>query len=429
MLELPLTTNLKIENIGGLGDGIAHFDKYKIMIPYTCQGEEILAQITSCDNNNLCQATLKSIVQPSHSRALALCSHYTDCGGCNLQHLAVHDYKNFKQQILINALQICGANLDAIVEPIKIIGKKTRRRIELKLAINNTGKLKIGFFAPRSNNVVDINFCHVASIGIMDLVLCLKIWLHANINIARNIIALQITEVSNGFDLLIKSRKINIKFDHEDLKNFALKNKILRISKKLEDNAATLLYQNAEPIIEHLDCQVKLPLEYFVQASKEAADFIATKIMIKLQNNKVIADLFCGSGSYTLPLAKQGKTIYAYELSTDMIAALHNAAKNSNLSNVQAFCRDLNAKPLDKGQLEQFDAVIINPPRGGASPQCKILALNNNIKDIIMVSCSAASFARDAKTLIRGGYKIDSVMAIDQFYWSNHLEILAHFKR
>ena len=137
--------------------------------------------------------------------------------------------------------------------------------------------------------------------------------------------------------------------------------------------------------------------------------------------------LFAGCGAFTFALARHA-AVAAFDSETDAIAALTAARNAPGLKPITAERRDLFRRPLLKHELDAFDAVVIDPPRAGAKAQAEQLA-TSKVKTIAAVSCSPATFARDARILIDGGYKLKSVTPIDHFLWSPHIELVAVFER
>jgi 23S rRNA (uracil1939-C5)-methyltransferase len=132
------------------------------------------------------------------------------------------------------------------------------------------------------------------------------------------------------------------------------------------------------------------------------------------------ADLFAGLGTFVLALPGQ---VYAAEASRDAVLALKRAAPG-----IAAEHRDLYRRPLDAGELANFDAVVLDPPRAGAAEQVAALA-SSRVPRVAYVSCNPATFARDAKKLVDGGYALDWVRPVGQFRWSTHVELAAAFRR
>src|SRR5262249_28654846 len=143
---------------------------------------------------------------------------------------------------------------------------------------------------------------------------------------------------------------------------------------------------------------------------------------------KRLADLFCGVGPFALRLAQSAR-VDAYDSEAGAIDALRKASQmTKGLKPLKAEARDLFRRPLLPPELKEFDAVVFDPPRQGAQAQAHELA-KSRVPLVIAVSCSAATFARDAKILFDGGYRIGRVTPVDQFRHTPHVELVADFRR
>jgi 23S rRNA (uracil1939-C5)-methyltransferase len=151
-------------------------------------------------------------------------------------------------------------------------------------------------------------------------------------------------------------------------------------------------------------------------------------VLASLEKSRSVADLFCGVGPFALRIAEKAK-VTAIDSDKLAITSLAQAARlTTGLKPLKAEVRDLMREPLVANELKEFDAVVFDPPRAGAEAQAKQLA-KSNVKTIVAVSCDPASFARDAEILVRGGYKLKTLTAVDQFKWTSHVEIVASFSR
>ena len=143
-----------------------------------------------------------------------------------------------------------------------------------------------------------------------------------------------------------------------------------------------------------------------------------------------IVDLFSGCGTFALPLAKSA-TVYAVDsdrAAIDALAKAARAAQSAGVNPVKAEARDLFERPLTAKELNDFDAIVFDPPRAGAAAQAKEIAASK-VPRVIGVSCNPASFARDAAILRDGGYRPRIVTPVDQFVWSAHVELVGVFER
>jgi 23S rRNA (uracil1939-C5)-methyltransferase len=143
---------------------------------------------------------------------------------------------------------------------------------------------------------------------------------------------------------------------------------------------------------------------------------------------KHIADLFCGVGPFALRLAAKSR-VSAFDSDAASVSALQKAAATTpGLKPVKAEARDLFRRPLVAQELRDFDIVVFDPPRQGAQAQAAQLAASK-IPMVVAVSCNVATFARDARILMDGGYRIEGVTPVDQFRHTPHVELVARFAR
>jgi 23S rRNA (uracil1939-C5)-methyltransferase len=172
---------------------------------------------------------------------------------------------------------------------------------------------------------------------------------------------------------------------------------------------------------------VTLPPGAFLQATAAGEEMLARLVCDHAGKAKNIADLFCGVGPFALRLAERAR-VTAADSEEGAIAALSRAASAPGLKPIKAEKRDLFRRPLLPPELKVFDAVVFDPPRQGADAQARALAASQ-VPVVIAVSCNAATFARDARILIDGGYRLTGVTPVDQFRHTAHVEIVARFTR
>jgi 23S rRNA (uracil1939-C5)-methyltransferase len=174
--------------------------------------------------------------------------------------------------------------------------------------------------------------------------------------------------------------------------------------------------------------QVTLPPGSFLQATIAGEETLAALVAEHTGRAKHIADLFCGVGPFALKLAAKAR-IAAFDNDAGAIAALQKAATATpGLKPLKAEARDLFRRPLMPQELRDYDAVVFDPPRQGAQAQCEKLAASK-VPVVIAVSCNAATFARDARLLVDGGYRLEGVTPVDQFRHTPHVELVARFSQ
>jgi len=169
-------------------------------------------------------------------------------------------------------------------------------------------------------------------------------------------------------------------------------------------------------------------LRAFVRAHETSLVALAALVGAHCSRAKHVADLFCGVGPFALRLAAKSR-ISAFDSDAGAVTALQKAATaTSGLKPVKAQTRDLFRRPLMPQELRDYDTVVFDPPRQGAQAQVQQFAASK-IPVVVAVSCNVATFARDARILIDGGYRIEGVTPVDQFRHTPHVELVARFKR
>ena len=289
--------------------------------------------------------------------------------------------------------------------------------------------MQLGFHAPSSNDVVDIAECSVLRPALPGFLPALRTML--SVVLARGARAdLLVTETTNGTDLVITGEIRRDPKSLEKLAAFAAGNNVVRIS--LRERAGhrpepLLLFE--QPFVDIAGVPVALPAGAFLQASSMAEQKIADFVAANVGTARHVADLYSGLGVLTMPLIRDGRHVHAVDTDGDALSALTKAAGQAGLGGrLTTERRDLDTRPLRPDELNGFDAVVFDPPRAGARMQARTLA-QTNIPYIVAISCEPGTFARDASILSEGGYRLETVVPIDQFVYSSKIELAALFRR
>ncbi|HSC18571.1 MAG TPA: hypothetical protein VLC74_06625 [Rhizomicrobium sp.] len=350
----------------------------------------------------------------------AICRHFGACGGCSLQHLAPEAYLHGKRRVILDALQRHGVSdppsLDIVSAP-----PRSRRRATLKLR-NADGQARIGFYASRSHALIDIRECHVLTPGLFQLAQGLRDLLGPMVGAGESA-NLYMVEAENGFDLAIEGMPSSAPELTGRVATAMAKHGLLRVT-----IGGDLLCQSGVPEVTFGKGRVMLPPNAFLQPTREGEAALQAQVKQAIGKAKRIADLFSGCGTFALPLAERGR-VHAVDADRPMLGALASAARSTpGLKPLTTESRDLFKQPLTPAELNRFDAVVLDPPRAGALAQVTQLS-RSTVSRIAYVSCNAASFARDTRILIDGGFRLDGIVGVDQFLWSAHIELAAAFSR
>lgn len=413
-----------IQSIGARGDGVAKLGAARLFVPLTVPGDRLYVRIIGRRGGDLVGTPVEWIAPAA--RAKPPCPHFGDCGGCQLQHLPAAQYRAWKRQQVQMALARQG--LDGIrIEPLVNGHPGARRRV--RFAFERRGAARpLGFRERSGHRIVDVDVCPVVTPGLVALLPALRALL-ARLDLARRSGEVQITASGSGMDLEIIGAPPSLA-DREALAAFARAHDLARISWCSDGiTESEPIVQRRAPTALFGQVQVELPPGAFLQATEAAEGAIRHAIGRAIGEAGRIADLFAGCGTFSLPLAAAGCTAHAIERDPAMLAALEEASRRAGLAaRITTERRDLQRAPLAGAELERFDALVVDPPRGGARAQAETLAASQ-VARLAMVSCNPATFARDARILIGGGYQCLWVQPIDAFLWSSRLELVGAFAR
>jgi 23S rRNA (uracil1939-C5)-methyltransferase len=368
-------------------------------------------------------ARLTEIETRSPLRRPAPCPHFGTCGGCMMQHADAGMYRAWKRGLVETALRQRGLEMPAEA-PLVETRPNTRRRARFA-ALRDDRSLRLGFHAPESTEVVAIAECHVVTPSLAAHLGTLRDLASAALTAGQSA-TVTVTETETGLDVLIAgSRKLERR---RALIEAASKAPIARLCWQEGRGEPEPLLQHTAPRARFGGIAVALPPDAFLQPSAEGEAALVEAVTGFAAKAKSIADLYAGCGTFTFPLAKIGK-VAAFEASKPAVAAVMAAVNHAGLAGrVTATARNLDSSPLPPEDLKRFDCVVFDPPRAGAKTQAEML-VRSRVKKVVAVSCNPTTFARDARILIDGGFKLTELVAIDQFVWSAHVEIVAAFKR
>jgi 23S rRNA (uracil1939-C5)-methyltransferase len=295
-------------------------------------------------------------------------------------------------------------------------------------------QVRLGFQARASHDVIDFNECAALSPALLALLPPLRDLL-ARILPPGGRAEAMVNQLDDGLDLILRTPGKLPAPIRQMLGEFAGARNLQRLSwQTLTANSPLgtpeTVVSRRPAQITFGKAQVALPPGAFLQATKEGERLLVEAVLAAFKGAKVkrIADLFCGAGAFSFPLIAFG-SVHAIDGDAALVGALRKGADAAGIGNkLSTETRDLMKRPLIADDLKKFDAVVFDPPRAGASSQAGRLAASK-VPLIVAVSCNPASFARDAKLLVDGGYRLESVLPVDQFLWTPHLEVVGVFRK
>nr|WP_246329359.1 RNA methyltransferase [Chthonobacter rhizosphaerae] len=389
-------------------------DGRSVFVPYTLPGERVRATFAGD------RADSVEILTPSPDRADPPCPHFGVCGGCLLQHLSADLYAEFKRTLVVDALADRG--LSPPVSGTITVPPNARRRATFA-GIMAGKRPVVGFHQRGSHAVVDIGVCFVVTPRLLEAKPALEA-ITTLVQPRKDALDLTVTDSTAGLDVAVG------RLPAKEVERLRLK--LIDLASRFDlarlAVGGEVIVERRPPVVRIDGIPVVPPPGGFLQASAEAEEAMARIVMETTAGAKRVADLYAGVGTFALRLARHA-TVYAAEGDAGAVAALDRAARTmTGRGRITAERRDLGRRPLVEKELEPFDAVVFDPPRTGAPEQSTWLA-KSKVKTVAAVSCNPATLARDLRTLVDGGFRIESVTPINQFRWASHVEVVAVLRR
>jgi len=350
------------------------------------------------------------------------CRHFPRCGGCQLQHIDDESYAVYLVDRISSALAAQKLTTPDILSP-HLSPPRSRRRASLRA--ERVGKrIVLGFNEAVSHYIVDIRECHILLPELFALVEPLRAMLGTMLA-PRKTATIHLAWTDQGADVAIDGVSIDGLAAHEALTDFAQTHRLARLA--IDEGFGSEPRWEPERVTVTLDgVPVALPIKAFLQATDDGQGALTEAVAQAIGGAGAVVDLFAGLGTFAVPIAARARVL-AVEGARDPALALQAAANRSGRP-IAVEHRDLFRRPLSEEELARFEAVILDPPRAGAKEQVPALA-RANVQRIAYVSCNPATFARDARTLSDGGWRIEWIKPVGQFRWSTHVELAAAFIR
>ncbi|MBA3904939.1 MAG: RNA methyltransferase, partial [Rhodocyclaceae bacterium] len=361
-------------------------------------------------------------IEPGPNRAQPVCPHFGACGGCTLQHIAEPLYRTWLAERIVAALDQHGVTTGEVM-PAHLSPPGARRRASLR-AVKKGGVVGIGFNAERSHTLVDIRACPVLHPRLYHVADAVRGFLPPRMRESQAV-GVQMTLTDSGVDLLLTNLSADKLPEIEALTAFAEAQDLARLS--IEGPLGVdIIAERRSPILHFDGVPVRLPPASFTQATADGEAALIAATLAAAGQRGPIADLFAGLGTFSLPLSRLAP-IEAIDAAKPALDALERAAR-AHQRPVTAAHRDLFRRPLQPSELKRYATVVVDPPRAGAEAQSAALA-SSTVERVVMVSCNPNSFARDARLLADGGFRLERLWPVGQFLWSTHVELVAQFSR
>ena len=391
---------LKIDSLDHNGRGIAHLSNKVVFVENALEGEIVEINILN-DKKNYIEANVSRYIQKSNERVEGLCPYYEICGGCDILHMSYKKQLEFKQNKIRN---IVDKYLDKNVKVNKIV--KSDNQFEYRNKVTFQVKNKLGFYKNKTNDIVKIDKCLLASKKINDSIEYLNKLDLAKIN------KITCRSTSNELMIIIDS---NNNIDINPIKDIAnsiyIKDKLVHGGPNINSIIGSYKYI--------------ISPDSFFQINDNICKKLYDKIKEEIKDSKDILDLYCGTGSIGIYI-NENKNVLGIEINESAIKDANKNKEINNLKNINFICGD-SGKESKKINFKP-DTIIVDPPRSGLDTNTINNVLELNPNKIIYVSCDPMTLVRDLK-LLSNNYSINEINPFDMFPNTKHVETITILER
>lgn len=428
---------VRIEGLGSAGDGVAVVDGETLHVPFTAPGDIVEVERPHPPRRQKGRGRgrqqgaaqpkprMVKLVSASPDRVEPACPHFGRCGGCALQHLSDAFLADWKRAQVVAALERRGITGVAVDETFRG-GPGRRRRISLTATGGGRQPVALGFHERGTRALVDIGPCPVLEPGLEALVDPLRALLATHLvpgEAAR--IAINLTD--SGADMLLQAEMRQGPDLFMDLAAFAETHDLARLTLTGQEGEIPVAARR-QPVLEWPGLTVAPPPGAFLQADRQVEAEMQRRVSLAAADRASVADLFCGVGTLTAGVPATA-SVLAIDSAADAVQALRTGADRARRTSITTGVRNLMGDPLGAMEVAGLDLVILDPPAAGARSQVEVLAgAGAKVPRIAYASCAPGTFARDARILIDGGYRLVSLTPFDQFHWSPEIELFGVFE-
>ncbi|WP_148714980.1 23S rRNA (uracil(1939)-C(5))-methyltransferase RlmD [Chitinolyticbacter meiyuanensis] len=433
-----MTRIAHIESLDHEGHGVAHADGKVIFIDGALPFEEV-SYNSYRKKANFENAQVGQILRESHLRTKPRCPHFEICGGCSMQHMEFSGQVAAKQRVLEENLRRIGNVTPEAILPA-VYGSPWGYRHRARLSVRHVAKkggMLVGFHEKRSSYIADMTECHVLVPHVAKQLPAMR-ELVAKLSIFDRMPQIEVAVGENVTVLVFRIMEALNAADEAHLKAYADQWQVqIWLQPKGPDTAYPFYPLDAPRLSYTLpEFGIEMPFKptEFTQVN-HAINRVMVERAINLldpQPGEAIADMFCGLGNFTLPIARRGAKVLGMEGSSQLVERAFESARHNGLAERTDFTVanlfDMTEEWLDK--LGHFDRMLIDPPRDGAISLVKAISAEHGPKRIVYVSCNPATLARDANVLVNvKGYTLKAAGVINMFPHTAHVESIAWFEK
>ncbi|TKB46172.1 23S rRNA (uracil(1939)-C(5))-methyltransferase RlmD [Thalassotalea mangrovi] len=416
------------------GDGIARSGKKSVFVTGALPGEQVQAKIIS-EHSKYLRAKAIKVTNPHPQRITPRCKHYYQCGGCDFQHMPRELELEVKQQKIAELFRR-NAELDELPWQAPLLSDEWhyRRKARIGVQYNRLNQPLVGFRQKNAKHITEIKSCDVLAPDLSNIFAKLQTLLselkgHQLIGHVEVFATNAVTLVFRYLGKLSKDNRARFVAFAEQHSYQVL----VEDDQQLHD--LTEVQRNGQKSELYYDidgCRINFTAKDFIQVNAELNAKMAMQAIDWLELTKAdnVLDLFSGLGNFSLPIAKRVKQVVGIEGVQTMVDRASDNASANQMDNCQFYQADLNAEQFQWPwpEARTFNKVILDPARAGAHGVIKPVAELGADK-VLYIACDAATMARDCKTLLASGYRLEKIALLDMFAQTRHVETMALFHK
>jgi 23S rRNA (uracil1939-C5)-methyltransferase len=407
------TFELTLDEMVHGGQALGRHAGRAIFVPYAIPGERILARLTD-DRGRYAFAAGATLLEPSPDRVEPRCPHFGPgvCGGCHFQHIDYAAQPSYKRDVVIDQLTRIGGFRDPVVHPTLPSPDAWAYRHHATFHVDEEGSLC--FVGTDNQTLIPIEECHIIRPELLDL------FGELNLDGIPELNRVRLQSGSDGDLMAILSTK--------DDEAPELEVTIpVSINLLLSDNEPVNLIGASHVIYAVRDRRFRVTAGGFFQVNLPQAAALVDLVLARLDlhGGESVLDLYAGVGLFTAFIAERAALVTSIESYPPAVTdADENLADLDNIDLIEGSVEDV-LPELDG----PFDAAVLDPPRTGLDVRALDALADHAPGRIIYVSCEPSTLARDAKRLVKHGYRLVDVQPVDMFPQTYHIECVAHFER
>lgn len=392
------------------GFGVAKINNFTVFVPFALPNEKVLIKITEI-KKNYATANLEEVIESSIDRRIPLCPYFYECGGCNLMHQSYESQLEFKKN-KINSIfkKIC--NIDVNLDEIKSYNNLNyRNKVVFKV-----DKDKIGFYKPKTNDLVDIAECKIADEKINSCLKEIRGFIKENKD--NNISEIMI-RVCND-ELMLSIDKLKESLYDKFIELFSKKVNSIYINKKLKHGTPNLNQKMNNLVFD-------ISPKSFFQVNIKTAENLYKEALKNVKEKNITVDLYSGTGTITCILSKNSRRVIGIE---SVVSAVKDAKNNmilNGVDNVEFKCGKVEDL-IDEIKDLNIDVLIMDPPRGGSDKKTLKSIIDIGPKELVYISCNPVTLARDYN-ILKEAYEIEKITGFDMFPNTYHVECVCVLNR